>query len=277
VKKKELKKCLTPLEPEYTVSTTPLTGSLIPYKDISFTKGPKQCFFNQGQTVLGLSEPVLELEANNSLSKFHEYYFINKEEELSPSEQAFLTLERVRGFHDEVTAEDFTAIVSVTGNQEVEVELVPGIYAVSGMVTLQQEVTIPEDRRCFAYTLLTWDKEKCFTLDESRLEKYILGNLQWDTPETYLVVTPEQLYTTQELTLYVPIQDILAIPEKTTTKGQECTGWVCVPYVGCAGESCSSKNIAIPGRVIEDLRVPGELAAITKKPTVRSALEPRFS
>lgn len=279
VKKKELKKCLIPLEPEYTVAATSIVSSLavISYKDISTKEGTPQCFFNQGQPLLGFSSPALEVQANNSLSRTHNYYFTNVAKELSPDEKAFVTLERVQGFQEQVQGEEFTATVSVTGNQPVDVNLVPGIYKVSGAVTLQQQVTIPSERRCFAYSLfILGDREKCVDLDGSTADNYVEGNLQWETPETYIRITPEELYTAKGLTFYVLTQDILSIPEQVKSKSRKCAGWVCVPYVGCAGESCDTEEIAIAGRVVEDLIVPAKIQELANRPEIREALLPKF-
>ncbi len=274
IKKKELKKCVTPLEPQYTFS--PISLGVVPYKDISNREGERQCFFTGGN-LASLSTPVLEMKANNSLSSLSQYYFFNREKDLSSHEQAIITLERVDDFHPETVSEEFTAPITIQGNQEAEVDLVPGKYKVSGMVTLQQPVLIPAEERSVKFTLFTVDTEEHFTIDESRLSSYVTGNLQWETPETYLTITPEQLYTAQGITFYVLTQDILGIPEKIATKTHRCAGWVCLPLAGCAGESCVDENINIPARIIEDLQVPGKIAEISQQPALRQALEPRFT
>lgn len=294
VKKKELHKCLTPLEPEYTVSGLPVVQSLavIPYKDISFRKGSRQCFFNQGQTLFGFDKPLIQFEVNQSISRFNEYYLSPTGKDLEDKEQAFLTLERVKGFHDELIGDTFVTTVTVRGGgaggatgeaiggergATTEVELVPGIYRVTGAVTLEQPVTIPAEQRCFAYTLATWDKEECTTLQKSTANNYVEGSVQWDSPDSYLVITPDELYTVQEITLYVPVQDILAVPEQTKSTARRCAGWLCLPGVGCAGESCIAEELAIAARLPEDLQVPGNLAELSSQPELRKALEPTFS
>lgn len=271
--KKELEKCVTPLVCSYTSGVW--TALLpIPYKDISCEVGKQQCFFNGGKSTLG--DPLLRLIANGSLSQFHDYYFINKQKLLEETEEAVLTLERVQGFHDEVVSGAFTTVISVKGEQTAEIPLVPGIYKMSGIITKREEVVIPAEQRCFRYSIVGYGKEDCFALDENKFDTVITGNMQWDIPETYITITPEDLYPSQEIVFTVLTQDLSSAPLQIDAKAKQCGGFVCLSGVGCLFNGCTDKTISINGRVIEDLQVAGKITDIAKQPDIRAALELQF-
>jgi len=223
-----------------------------------------------------LGDPDLQFEPESSLSGRSNYYFIDQAQDLSDDEEAFVTLERVGGFHKEVVNDEFTAIVSVKGKESFEVQLVPGIYKVSGLVTLNKELKIPAEGRCFRYTILTVDQEECFTLDEQKMDTYISGNLNWNSTATYLEIKADDLYPASQLTLYLPTQDILGVPEKVQSTMKKCASFTCVPGVGCAFSVCDDDSVSVSSRVVEDLQVPGKISEISQKPEIRAALEPRF-
>jgi len=272
VKKKVLKKCVTPLLCEYTTGTHLL---LLPYNDISCETGEQQCFFD-ANGVFGGGQHVASFESNGSISKYSDYYFVDKEIDLTEDEEALLTLERIGGFHDEIVSQEFFSTVNVKGEEVISVRLVPGIYKVGGIVTLMEESSIPAEDRCFNYDILTWEQDECYTLDENKFNSYIAGNMDWDTSASYLVITPEQLYTAENLTMYVVTQDIESIPEKFEAPSKKCGGFLCVSDV-CAFEQCKEEMVSVSGKVIEDLQVPNLIGDISKSETVRPALEPMFS
>ncbi len=167
---------------------------------------------------------------------------------------------------------------SVQGNQSTAVHLVAGIYKVSGLVSTAENITIPPERRCFKYDIFFGvEKEECFTIPNSTIEGFTNGNMQWDTKDSYLVITPDDLYTSQHLTLFVLTQDVVSVPEQVKTVTKECAGWSCLPEVGCAGEECVDTSVTIAGRLIEDLQVGLNLVNVSREPAVRDALEPVFS
>ena len=273
VKKKEVKKCLTPLHCEYTEGLSAFL--VVPYRDISCEAAEQQCFFD-GNGVLGGGEHVISLEANGSLTKYNDYYFVDQSVDLGDNEQAMVTFERVNGFHDEIVGEEFFVNADVKGIKLMEVQLVPGIYKVTGMVTLDEEITIPAESRCFNYDILAWTEDECYTLEENKFDQYISGNLQWDTAVTYLEITPEMLYTSDELTVYVPTQDIKSIPLEVDATAEKCGGYLCVAGV-CLYEACVDEDIKISGRLIEDIQVPSILSKVSREKKIRGALEPMFS
>ncbi len=247
VKKKEFKKCITPLVcDEY---------DALVYKDISCKKARKACFFNTEQDLF-LGDPVIEFEADGSLTKYNDYTFIRKEKDLFDEEEAVLMLERVRGFNEGFIEEDFFTSINVRGNEIEEVDLVPGIYKVSGFLTLNREIIIPDDKRCFSYDILTREEQECMDFEGQVLENYVTGNLNWGMPATFLEITPEDLYTANQITFYMPAQDILSIPEKYKVKG----------------------GTTVSGIIAEDMRVPGMISNVSAViPDIRAALEPIYS
>jgi len=276
VQLKELEKCLTPLECKYTVSPVIITATFLPFAEITCQEISEQCFFNQGNNVL-LGDPLIQLEANGSLAKYHKYYFTNKARPPQENEEFFINLERVSGFQENVFGEDFFATIGVKGNEIKEVNLVPGKYKVTGITTLNQKILIAKEERCIDYHVLTVEKQQCFKMDESNMDLYVSGNLNWNTPETYFVITPDQLYSSSHLTITLPVQDLSSVPVTIPSTQYECVGYLCLPGVGCGFDACKPKTVQINSRVIEDLTIPGEIEKISRRQEIRSALEPQFS
>ncbi len=283
VKKKELKKCITPLHCEYTAGTHFFAPAIpFSYKDISCEEARQQCFFNSGESLLGgdsfargTALPAIHLEANGSISKYHDYYPASAVLDLDEAEEAIVTLERVADFHEEVQGEGLTVPIKVRGSEKAAAHLVPGIYKVTATVVRRDSLLIPAEGRCFRYDILTHEQEQCFTLEESRVENRVLGTLDWSTPETYVEITPNDLYTSNELTLYLLAEDLESVPETIRGTAAECAGFSCIGE-SCLFEGCHERDITISGRVIEDLQVPGMISALSQQPAIRQSLEPRF-
>ncbi len=276
---KDFKKCVQPLKCKYTESPAEsfvFRLGFLPYSDISCETGEEQCFFSSASGLFGFGSPEIEMEINGSLSRYNDYHFIDKARKLNDNEEVFLNLERVKGFRDDVVSGDFSAVVSIKGNNVGEVQLVPGIYKVSGMVTLNEEIVIPSEQRCFQYDIIGWEEEECVSFDESRMGSYVTGNVDWSTPETYIMIKPEDLYTASEITFYLPSQDIFSVPEKIMTTAEVCDGYSCITGTGCLFEGCEEKDVAAPGRLVDDLQVPGLIGEIAKKPEIRRAFNPTF-
>jgi len=279
VKKKNLEKCLVPLLCEYILSG-PVPGGtvgLFPYKEISCELGEQQCFFNQGNNLFSSGTKVASFEAEGSMSKMNDYYFVDSTKELLDDETVIFSLKRIGDNNPNFISDEYSAFFTLKGTDTTEIQLVPGIYEVSATAFLEHEIVIPEDERCFSYTVLTWDKEECNMLDQVTMDKYASGLIKWNTPNTYFEITPEDLYTAKEVTFSILSQNILNVPEKIVTLAKECAGITCVPAVGCLYEDCDSKNIEISGRVPEDLQLLGKMENISQLPEVRAALEPMIS
>ena len=197
-------------------------------------------------------------------------------------------MERVAGFNNEIIEDDFVVTMGVSGNNTQNVNLVPGIYKVSGYVSLNNEVIIPKEERCSRYDILLWESEKCFDIDEIIMDQYVTGNLEWNTKTTYLTITPEDLYTSNELTFYLPTQDILSIPLQlkgkksvvTVESGVEAafTVYGAVSTVeNVVNYSGDGDEYAIPTRIVEDMQIPARISDVANEPEMRAALNPKFS
>lgn len=178
------------------------------------------------------------------LDSKHKWVFTGVTKELAPEEQASITLTRVADLNEKVRNEDFGTAVSLSGNNPPqEIQLVPGIYEVSGRLTLNQEVVIPKEERCSDAVFLGFGEE-CFTIDELILDQFLEGQIEWNDYHTYLTITSEQLYGSHKLEFYIPAVNIQNVPPQ--------------------------EHI----RVIEDMQMVGQLGNISQ--IVRSSLEPKF-
>ncbi len=274
VKKKNLGKCLTPLVCEYTIGGI---GLSIPHKDISCEKGEETCFFNSGNNLFS-GKPVISLEANGSISKYNDYHFLNTPLKLKDTEKVAITLKRIKDINPSLSSEEFISVVTLKGEELQEVDLVPGIYEVTANLILDEETIIPEEERCFSYDIVSWAQEECFTINETRADQFIEGLVSWDTEKTYLKITAEDLYSSDNLEFYVLSQDIKNVPLTLKGETKECAGVLCLPGgIGCAFNTCDTKEIDISGRVVEDLQLAGKMADLSKKEDIRKGLEPVFS
>ncbi len=275
VKKRALGKCVTPLSCQYTLG--PFLFTLIPYKDIACTAAQRQCFFPTG--ILAQPKHLARLEVNGSLSKYNDYYFLNSPAEaLEENEQVIITLTRVGDVREDLTQrsvdEEYTIPILVKGNTPSEAKLVPGKYKVEAQLVRNEEIVIPREERSIQFDIITFATEERYEMNESRLEKYMDGQLRWDGQETYLTVTPEDLYTNKGLTFFLPSQEIQDVPEHITTTVEECGSLICLLGAGCVADICSAKEISINGRVVEDLRMMGMMGDISKE--LRQQLQPRW-
>ena len=187
-------------------------------------------------------EPIYKY-APAELGSVHAWTFLNLAKSLSEDETATVILNRVGDVRRGVFGDDFTATATVIGQQSPAVDLVPGVYAVTGLLTSEKPLVIPEEERCTDDIILGFG-ETCFTLDETVLDKLLEGQLQWDTPPTYFTITPEQLYGSQEIVIPILGIEFYEVP----------------PQSGL--------------RVIEDLQAMGQLGNLSEH--LRPQLQPRF-
>lgn len=276
-KKKALKKALTPLECSYTESQTGKPSGilgLIPYKDISCKRGKKQFFFNDGQSLFE-PEKVHSFNIENSISKYHDYYFIDQVQDLHSAEDVIITLERVANLNERLMNAEFQTAVHLTAAQESTLDIYPGVYKLTGTITKKGLVTIPSEERCFSYDILTYEKEECFTIDGQELNELVTGEVAFDLPEIYITITPEQLYTADTLTIYFLNYDLSEVPETTKADVNVCDGYACLPGAGCLFEDCDDDDVGIPARMLEDVTLP--LQNMSRQPTVSAALYPSLT
>ena len=214
------------------------------YKDINVTikkKLLKKCIGNncfsgsslfpsRGKKVYSYIPEMLEVE--------HSWHMTDITSDLNDSEEGLITLKRIGDLHKDVNGEEFATALSTKGNESKEISLVPGIYEVGGTIISKKEIIIPEEERC--------DFPVCFTMNEVKLGSMVLGQLAFDTKESYLVIEPEDLYSSREIIFYIPSADFNSIPAG--------------PHM----------------RVLEDMQLMGELGKISQSPGVRLGLEPEF-
>ena len=201
-------------------------------KCIRDKKGKEECF---GQSVFGSSENAVYTDVPKMQDNEHRWVFVDAARPLTSNESVTLILNRVAGPNGITTQEDFTATVTVKGEESMQMELVPGVYKVTGLMTSDAKILIPSEERC---------DSDCVTFDEQMLDKLLIGQVQWDLPENYLVIQPDQFYTSNSMVFYVPSFDEMSIPKE-------------------------------PGyRVMEDLKLMGEMGNISK--LMRINLEPGY-
>ncbi len=183
------------------------------------------------------------------LDATHTWTFTGSIAPLESNEKAVLTLKRVGGLEPRVRSQEFVALASIeNGKATTDVDLVPGIYEVTGFVITSNEIVIPKEERCsdgVMESIMCFDTDGCcFNLDETRLQQFIIGQVEWNDEKTYLTITPEQLYSAQGIEFYIPVMNLPRVPEKEHK------------------------------RVVEDLSAISKLSNHSR--TLRSELEPQY-
>jgi hypothetical protein len=179
----------------------------------------------------------------------HAWYYTGARQELELYEKATITLTRVGDLQEGTYSEEFTALASIEGDGATRqtMRLVPGIYTVSGTLISQQELIIPSEERCssgIAQAISCLDLDGCcFEIPETIMKTSIPGQLQWDIPEMYITITPEQVYGSEEIEFFIPAIDM--------------------------------DSVSPSDRVSEDMQVTGEMARISQD--LYSQLQPRFT
>ncbi|MFH1276623.1 MAG: hypothetical protein ABIH82_05940, partial [Candidatus Woesearchaeota archaeon] len=265
IKKKKISKCIIPLECVYSVGTV---GLIIPFKDISCKEAERRCFFDSGASLFGLPEHVKRIEVNGTMSKYNDYYFSEADFDLNEKESALIALKKVADVNENVISKDQTIPIYVNGNEKTPIKLVPGIYAVDGMLSLNDEIVVADEERSVSFDIITWEKDFKYEMNGTKLEKFMSGSLKWDEPRYYFKITPEDLYTNEELTFYIPSYAIEDVPLYIETKIYECAG--AIGWGVLAG--CVKKTIQSNGRLIEDLMMMTYVNDISKMK--RRSLEP---
>ncbi|MEK6969787.1 MAG: hypothetical protein AABW48_05145 [Nanoarchaeota archaeon] len=206
IKKKSLEKCITDTEEEETT-----------------------CY---SQGLLATTDKPVYSYSPEQLEQVHFWTFPNIARPLNEQEKGVIILNRVGDTQPGVFNDEFTATAMVIGNNEAEMELVPGTYKVTALLTSEKSLVIPEDER------------DDFTMPEQTMDKYLVGQLQWQEKENYLVITPEDLYNSDKITFNILSFNLAGVPQEEHL------------------------------RVMEDLQVMGKLSELSK--TLRSELEPSF-
>ena len=276
VKKNDFSKCIKPSLCSYTYS--PISLTVIPYKDISCKTGEEICFFNSGGSLMPLefNEPLLNITANNSMSLNHYYYLTSAKKSLSDKEKVIINLDRVRDTNPSVISDAFSTSFSINGEETTSVILVPGVYSMSATVVYEDKLTIPTDSRCTTFNVLGWEEDSCFDISGMEVNQYVTGLTEFNTPSTYITITPDQLYNANEIEFNVLNYDMSNIPQSFIGKAKECASYGCIGGVGCIYEACEDQDIEINALVIEDMTLVGEMENISKITEVRAGLEPIY-
>ncbi len=238
VKKRSLTKCVTPLSCVESGSGCTLSDQI--------------CFPQQG--LLLQRKALIHTEINGSLLKYHDYYLGGASEDLGLDEEATVTFERVSNIHGQAFVEPYVTSLKVQGKEQGAASLVPGVYKVNIFVVKKSEIVIPEEERCFKYNILFVPQEECFKTKEIKASSFIEGGVVWESKETFLQITPEDLHLSKTLTLFVPLQQLDEVPLTINVGGS-----------------------ATPARVVEDLGVSGTILDLTKEKELHQKLKPKFN
>ncbi len=202
-------------------------------KCIEDEDGEKNCFTQGLFAVAG--NPVYSYQPEQ-LDETHHWIFPGTARGLDEEESGTVVLKRVGDVVPGVFGDEFSASASAAGKGKGRLELVPGVYEVNAFVTTKKPLTIPEEERCLGLT--------CFTLGEQVLDELLEGQIFWNESASYLTITPEQLYSADEITFTILTFNLENVPQEEHV------------------------------RILEDLQVMGELGRLSK--VLRKELEPVF-
>ena len=201
------------------------------------------CF---GQGIFGGGEEVLSY-VPELLEEKHSWRFNGGVRSLTEKETGTIFLQRVSGLHPGVYEDDFAAAGMVIEGNYGELELVPGVYKVSAMVMSKEPLVIPEMERCSGgiwEAIGCGDIEGCcFLFEKMEFDSLMSGQLAWDEQEYYLMITPEELYSSSQITFNVLGFNLAGVPSSS--------------------------------RVVEDLQVMAQLGNYSQ--VLKQKLLPRFS
>jgi hypothetical protein len=206
----------------------------------------RQCYY--GDTLLGGNGVKVfsaKVQLDDDTEETHEWYYTGVTQPLEDNEQAIFTLKLVRDVRERIFHDEISTVIIVNGDEPFEARLVPGVYEVNGQLIKNEEVVIPEEERCGGGIVFDIGEE-CVTIEQTEMEQFPAGSILWNSSRTYLTITPEQLYGSSELVLYIPYQHIENVPVEEHV------------------------------RVMEDMQLMGKMMDISQMDEVRESLEPTF-
>jgi hypothetical protein len=159
-------------------------------------------------------EDIVVSKTPENLDNKHTWVYFGTKSSLSPTETATITLKRISDITPNVINDEFFSVGTVNGNTVGEMDLVPGIYELSILITNSEELIIPKEERCI--NVFT-----CYDLDETILDTRISGQLLWDEEKYYITITPEDLYSSNELVFYAVGMGWDSVPEKSHVRVME--------------------------------------------------------
>ncbi|NQV91384.1 hypothetical protein HQ489_02825 [Candidatus Woesearchaeota archaeon] len=182
------------------------------------------------------------------LDETHAWSFVNFGKNLLEDEEASIILKRVSGLNNNLIEDEFTIVVTVQGNNPTRLTIVPGVYEVTGYLIDKAGIYIAESERCSSGVLeaiACVDLDGCcVTFPDTELNEFVVGRVSWNTPKTYIVITPEQLYTSQEIIITLPSLNLQGVP--------------------------------LNERITEDLQQVEKVAEVSNTPVLRKALDITF-
>ncbi len=212
IKKKSLQKCITP-EDESAI-----------------------CF---GQSLFASTADPQYSYSPENLGETHTWHFVNTAQSLDEAETGTIVLTKKADLNPGAFSDEFTAAASISGTDKIEIQLVPGVYEVSGLLTDSRAVLIPEEERCTGGLFST-----CYNFGQQNFDRLLTGQVQWDAASSYLTITAEQLYNADEITFYILNYNEHAVPAEEHR------------------------------RIMEDLQVLGELGSLSQK--LQASLLPNY-
>ncbi|MBT3814774.1 hypothetical protein HOG07_05040, partial [Candidatus Woesearchaeota archaeon] len=206
----------------------------------------KYCLYNFGDALFepNLIGPLATVYANGSKSWKHEFYLSDSPQQLGENETVTYTLIRRADLNPNVISEEYSTSFRVEGNQTTTIQLVPGIYEVTAAVITENAFNIPKNDRC--------EDSNCATISGMNITSFVTGVVNLDVETFYMEITPEDLYSAQEIEFYVFNYDLHKL--------------------GLRGEVANN----VPALVLEDMMLISEMDQIGKNPLVRGLLEPVY-
>ncbi len=164
-----------------------------------------------GDAIL-LGNPEISVESNGSITGMNEFYFTGAPSPADERMQVSIILERIPSEDDMAETSVSGFITFEYGEEAPTVELIPGQYAVEAFLTMEDDINILEDERCY------YNEEgdgECDDIAGFITSSYLAGGYSLDDEDLYIEITEEDLYLSDILTLYVPIIDLNSYPSTT--------------------------------------------------------------
>ncbi len=128
-------------------------------------------------------------------------YDSSSEEELFPSEQAIITIERISQ-----TEDPHTAFASFHGDEEATLNLIPGKYSIDITVLNFDGLTIPKDKVCYRECPI-FCEEKCDDIPEVKMDTIPLGTTVINQDNSLWELKEDDLYNDKTLVFYAITPD----------------------------------------------------------------------
>jgi hypothetical protein len=148
----------------------------------------------------------------------HRWIMGNAQRELIDGENVNIILTRVRDIHPQIKHAPHTATVTIVPGEKSEMDLYPGVYDVNVVLTNDNPLVIPDAERCTGGVL---EVVACFDIPGQTLEQYLAGQVEWNDEDTYITITPEQLYGSEEIKFHVLAFNMEGVPQQANVRVSE--------------------------------------------------------